>query len=351
MQRQTLLWALVALFLAAMIWLLGPVLTPFFAAAILAYVLAPGVTWLQARRLPRTLAVLIMMALCMGVLLVVLLIILPILQQEFGQLRDRLPALLGRISEQTRPWLEQNLDLHLRLDAAGLKEWLSKHLASGGEDLLAKLLETVKSGWGAALAVIGLLFLMPVATFFLLLDWPRFMAGLRELLPPRWEAQVFGLLEEVDQLLSRYMRGQLKVMAVLAAYYSLALFLAGFKLWLPIGVLTGSLVAIPYIGFALGLCFALIDGMLQLGPAKGLLLVAIIYGLGQVLESFYLTPRLIGDEIGLHPLAVIIALIAFGYVFGTAGVLLALPLAAILAVGLRRLRKAYLASEFYTSQN
>ena len=351
MQRQTLVWAGVGLLLLALVWVLGPVLTPFFAAAILAYALAPGVAWLQAKRIPRLLAVLITMVLGLLVMLSVLLIIVPILQQEISQLRSKLPLLLSTLTEQFLPWVEQRLGITIKLDSASMKEWFTKHLASSGDDWAATLFAYAKSGWGTALTFIGMLFLMPVALFFILLDWPKFTESLRQLLPPRWEAQVFDLLNEVDHLLGQYLRGQLKVMAVLAIYYSLALWIAGFKLWLPVGVLTGTLIAIPYIGFALGLSFALIDGMLQMGPLKGLILVGIIYGLGQALESFFLTPRLVGEQIGLHPLAVIIALLAFGSLLGLAGVLLALPLAAIIAVALRRLRRTYLGSEFYTSQD
>jgi predicted PurR-regulated permease PerM len=350
-QRQTLIWTLVAIVLAAFIFALGPVLTPFFAAAILAYVLAPGVTWLQSKKTPRLLAVLLMMALCMLILLALVLVILPILQQELSQLRLRLPGLFTTISEQFLPWLERTLGIVVKLDSASIRDWLTKHLATSGEDWAAAFFSTFKNGWGTALTFIGLMFLMPVALFFFLLDWPRFMQSLRGLLPPRWRGRVFEVLDEVDHLLGQYLRGQVKVMAVLAVYYSIALFAAGFKLWLPVGILTGSLIAIPYIGFALGLSFALIDGMLQLGPLKGLILVGVIYGIGQMLESFFLTPRLVGEQIGLHPLAVIISLLAFGYLFGLAGVLLALPLAAILAVALRRLRDAYLGSEFYTSHD
>jgi predicted PurR-regulated permease PerM len=350
-QRQTLLWTLVGLTLLVLILSLGPVLTPFFAAAILAYVLAPGVTWLESKRLPRLAAVIVMMLLCLLVLLALVLVILPILQQEIAQLRPRLPTLFTSVSEQLLPWLEKTLNIRIKLDSASWKDWLTKHLASSGDDWAAALFSTLKSGWGSALTLIGVIFLMPVGLFFFLLDWPKFMQSLRDLLPPRWQEQVLEVLDEVDHLLGQYLRGQIKVMLVLALYYSLALFAAGFKLWLPIGVLTGILIAIPYIGFALGLSFALIDGMLQLGPLQGLVLVAVIYGIGQVLEGFFLTPRLVGEQIGLHPLAVIIALLAFGFVFGLTGVLLALPLSAILAVALRRLRRAYLASEFYTGSD
>jgi predicted PurR-regulated permease PerM len=173
------------------------------------------------------------------------------------------------------------------------------------------------------------------------------IARLGALVPPRWRQSSASLLGEIDALLGQYLRGQLLVMLALAAYYALALLAGGYSLWLPIGVLTGLLVAIPYLGFALGAAFALLTGMLELGPLRGLAVTAIVYGLGQVLESFILTPRLIGERIGLHPLAVILALMAFGALFGFVGVLLALPLAAMAAVGLRRLHGTYLASEFY----
>jgi len=195
--------------------------------------------------------------------------------------------------------------------------------------------------------VLGMVFLVPVVMFYLLLDWPQLGTRVGELTPPRWRAGALAPLREIDALLGQYLRGQVLVMLALAVFYSLGLLLAGFTLWLPIGVLTGLLVAVPYLGFALGLIFALVTGMLQLGPVAGLASVAVIYGAGQVLESLVLTPRLVGERIGLHPLAVILALLAFGTLFGFVGVLLALPLSAVLAVGLRRLRAAYLASEFY----
>jgi predicted PurR-regulated permease PerM len=204
-----------------------------------------------------------------------------------------------------------------------------------------------RSGWAAAIQVLGLVFLVPVVMFFLLLDWPTFTGRVIELIPPRWRASALDLLGEIDALLGQYLRGQLMVMIALAAYYAIGLLLAGYELWLPIGLLTGLLVVVPYLGFALGTVFALISGMLQLGALHGLVATLVVYGFGQLLESFVLTPRLVGERIGLHPIAVLLALLAFGALFGFVGVLVALPLSAVVAVGLKRLRRAWLASDFY----
>jgi predicted PurR-regulated permease PerM len=158
---------------------------------------------------------------------------------------------------------------------------------------------------------------------------------------------VTSIAKEVDSLLAQYLRGQLLVMLLLAAYYSVGLAVAGFDVALPVGLLTGLLVFIPYIGFSVGLLLAIVAAVLQFDTAHGLIAVAIVYGLGQFIESFYLTPRLVGERIGLHPLAVIFALLAFGQLFGFVGVLLALPASAILLVVFGRLRRHYLNSSFY----
>jgi predicted PurR-regulated permease PerM len=346
-QRQTLGWTAVGLLLLAVLAVLGPVLSPFAAAAVLAYVLQPGVAWLQQRRVPRPVGATLVLLVAALALVAVILILVPIVQVEVVQIRQRLPALAQTITERLLPWLREVTGLELTVDAAAIRAWLTRHLASAGEDWAAALFGYVRSGWSAAIEVLGLLFLVPVLAWYLLTDWPGMIARLGALVPPRWRQSSASLLGEIDALLGQYLRGQLLVMLALAAYYALALLAGGYSLWLPIGVLTGLLVAIPYLGFALGAAFALLTGMLELGPLRGLAVTAIVYGLGQVLESFILTPRLIGERIGLHPLAVILALMAFGALFGFVGVLLALPLAAMAAVGLRRLHGTYLASEFY----
>jgi predicted PurR-regulated permease PerM len=195
--------------------------------------------------------------------------------------------------------------------------------------------------------LIGNAVLIPVVLFYLLADWDRFVALLREWVPLRWRAPVDGFMIEADAVLGQYLRGQLSVMLALAIYYSIALRLCGLDLALPIGVFTGLAIFIPYLGFGLGLLLALLAAVLQFEPLQALGVVALVYGAGQVLESFVLTPRWVGERIGLHPLAVIFALLAFGQLLGFVGVLVALPASAVLLVALRRMKQQYMASPLY----
>jgi predicted PurR-regulated permease PerM len=202
-------------------------------------------------------------------------------------------------------------------------------------------------------AVLGNAVLIPVALFYLLMEWEHFMKSLRTLIPPRMRAASDSFLKESDQVLGEYLRGQLVVMGVLAVFYSAGLALFGLDLALPIGAFTGLAVFVPYLGFGLGMVLALLAGLLEFsssgGVAQAVLMVAVVYGLGQLVESFFLTPRLVGERIGLHPLAVIFSLLAFGQLFGFIGILVALPVSAVLLVAMRRVRSGYLSSGLYQS--
>jgi len=189
--------------------------------------------------------------------------------------------------------------------------------------------------------------LTPLVLYYLLYDWNRMLERVENAIPRQWLPKTLALATEIDQMLSQYLRGQLLVMGVLAAYYAIALSVARFEVALPVGIFTGMAVFIPYIGFAIGLVLALLAAMLQFGTLYGFGAVAVIYGVGQVLEGFFLTPRLVGERIGMHPLAVIFALLAFGQLFGFFGVLLALPMSAIILTGLREVRRIYLSSALY----
>jgi predicted PurR-regulated permease PerM len=346
-QRQTLLWTTVALLFGGLLVVLGPVLTPFAMAAILSYVLEPVVGWLHRHRLPRALAVALTILLAAAAIAGLALIVVPIVQKEVAQLRLRLPGMVAGLSEQWLPRLRETLGLQIALDAASIRAWVADQLATSGDELATTLFAYARTGGSAVLSVIGLVFLVPVVTFYLLLDWHGLLGRLHELVPPRWHRSVDHFVGEAHGLLGQYLRGQASVMLVLAVWYAVGLWIGDYELWLPIGLLTGLLIAIPYLGYALGLVFATLAGLLELGPLHTLVVVAIVYGGGQMLESFVLTPRLVGERIGLPPLAVIFALLAFGSVFGFVGVLLALPITAVLAVALRHLREAWVNSELF----
>ena len=345
-QRQSLLWIAIGILLVALFVLLGPVLAPFVAAAIIGYVLNPGVDWLTARRIPRTSAVMLIIIATFILIIALLLIVVPILRAEIPLLQQRLPSLLDKIDAILGPWLAQ-LGMKVQLDSAGVKQMLAEKLAAGSAELGPAFLSSLKVGGMAVMGWIATIVLVPVVLFYLLLDWHAMLARLALMVPRRWISLVTSMAVEADSLLAQYLRGQLLVMLVLATYYSVALAIAGFDVALPVGLLTGLLVFIPYIGFGIGLLLAVVAAILQFDGIQGLIAIAIIYGCGQVIEGFYLTPRLVGERIGLHPLAVIFALLAFGQLFGFVGILLALPASAILSVIVKRLREHYLQSPFY----
>jgi predicted PurR-regulated permease PerM len=345
-QRQTLAWLLLGLGFAVLLWMLAPVLTPFVIAAVLGYALHPLVESLSTRGFPRILAVVLVEVLALLAVLAVMLLLVPVLFKEIPLLKAQLLPLLDLLDQWLSPLLRQ-FGIHVSLDVVSLKGWLVQLLDANTGEWLAAALSSARIGGSVVLSIIGYAVLVPVVLFFLLLDWPMLVRHVRHLVPPRMHAKTFGFLDECDTMLGQYLRGQFVVMLVLSVYYSGALTLAGFDLALPVGVFTGLAVLVPYVGFGIGLALALLAALLQFGTLASLLKVAMIYGLGTLVEGFVLTPRLVGERIGLTPLAVIFALLAFGQLFGFVGVLVALPASAVMVVALRRARAAYLASQLY----
>jgi predicted PurR-regulated permease PerM len=234
------------------------------------------------------------------------------------------------------------------LDVASIKAFVLKYLNANFEDAFGSLLSSLKLGGSVALALIGNAVLIPVALFYLLMDWDRFVQRVLALVPLRLRGGYDSFTGEADSVLGQYLRGQLLVMLIMAVFYSVGMALFGLDLALPIGIFTGLAMFVPYLGFGIGLILAILAGLLQFASIKAVVMVAVVFGVGQVLEGFVLTPRLVGERIGLHPLAVIFALLAFGQVFGFVGVLVALPASAVLLVAIRRLQAGYMTSKLYT---
>ncbi|MEO5696325.1 MAG: AI-2E family transporter [Burkholderiaceae bacterium] len=345
-QRQSATWIALSLFAVVVVWLLGPVLTPFVVAAVLAYVLHPLVERLAARRWPRVIAVSVVEVAAIIAVLTVLLLIVPILSKQLPMLREQIPMLAERMNTTLTPWLAR-FDIDLSLDTATIKAFVLKYLDANLEEWLATALSSARIGGSILLALVGTVLLVPMVLFYLLMDWNSLTSRLNTMIPPRMEERAHGFINECDATLGQYLRGQLLVMVVLAVYYSVGLALFGFDLAVPVGVFTGLAVFIPYVGFGLGLVLALISGMLQFEGWYGVIGVAVVFGIGQVFESFFLTPQLVGERIGMSALTVIFALLAFGHLFGFVGVLIALPVSAVLVVAVRRLREAYLSSALY----
>jgi predicted PurR-regulated permease PerM len=259
---------------------------------------------------------------------------------------ERLPEGMALANEKLAPWLRERFGVRLRLDPASLRKFAVSNWDSV-QTILEQLLQSLKIGGMALLGMAINLLLTPVVMFYLLLDWHSMRHRFGSIVPRPWQGKIVQMAEDIDDVLSQFLRGQLLVMLALAVYYSFALWLADLPSALAIGLLTGMLVFIPYIGFATGFLLALLVAALQFSGWEPIFAVLVVYGIGQFLESFLLTPFLVGERIGLHPLTVIFALMAFGQIFGFFGVLLALPASAALLVGLREVRQLYLVSPFY----
>ena len=352
-QKTITAWCAIAALFALALWLLGPVLAPFVLAAVLAYALTPLVDWLDhvgRGRMPRIVAVVVVELVFVVALLAILLLIVPILGKELPLMRDQLPLLLEHANVLVQPLLTQ-WGLQVALDMDSVKSFVKTYLDTNLQDAAGSVLSSLKIGGSVAFSLIGNLVLIPVALFYLLMEWESLVTQVRELIPPAMRHATDGFVRDADAVLGQYLRGQLLVMLILAVYYGVALKLFGLDLALPIGVFTGLAVFVPYLGFGLGLLLATFAGLLQFSGVGGLshsvLMLVVVFGLGQLLESFVLTPKLVGERIGLHPLAVIFALMAFGQLFGFLGVLVALPVSAVLLVAIRRVRSGYLASHLY----
>jgi len=342
-------WLLLAVTLTAgfLLYLLAPVLTPFLAAALLAYLGDPLVDRMEAKGLPRTVAVVVMFVLLFLLLAGALLLLVPALQQQLVSLAQALPRYLDWLQANLVPWLNQTFGVDAAvLDWSTLKStaqenWSQVGGAAGG------IMSWLSSSSMALVAVLANLVLIPVVTFYLLRDWDHLVAHVRKLLPRKWEATIVQLATDSDTVLGSFLRGQLLVMLVLGAVYSLGLWWVGLELALIIGVVAGLVSFVPYLGFIIGIVLAGVAAIMQFHEAYYLLLVGAVFGVGQALEGMLLTPLLVGDKIGLHPVAVIFAVMAGGQLFGFVGVMLALPAAAVIMVLLRYAHQQYQQSELY----
>lgn len=347
MQRCWLAVSLIAL--AVLVYLLTPVIVPFVIAALLAYLGNPVVEWLQRRRLPRTLAVVLVFFLMLAVLLFTLGLLLPLLQRQIGLLIAKIPTVVLFIEQIALPWLNQflvSLGLDQYAQSDSLKTLLSNNWQQAGS-YAATFWHTLSHSSLALMAWIVNLLLIPVVTFYLLRDWHVLLHNGEELIPRRHAAITLRLLNQCDTVLSAFFKGQLLVMLALATIYSLGLTLLGLQVGLLIGLIAGLLSIVPYLGFTIGLLSATIAALLQFHDGWHLLYVVIVFMIGNALEGMVLTPWLVGDKIGLHPVAVIFAILAGGQLFGFIGILVALPVAAVTMVFLRELRQHYLQGGWY----
>ena len=344
--RWMLLAALAAI--AGLIYALQPILLPFIVGALFAYLGNPLVHRLMRLGCSRVMAVSATFAtLCLAGT-VAMVLILPRLWEQLVYLESRIPSVLRWMNRQGIPWLENKFHVNIdRIDMDLITEWLTAFWRGADATTTDMLTQIAQSGLHVA-ATLGLIALIPVVTFYLLLDWDDVMLKLRALLPRKLEPKLVALADECDNVLAAFLRGQLLVMMALGLIYGVGLQIVGIKLALVIGLVAGLASIIPYFGFALGIVTASLVALFQFGLfIKPLLLVWAVFGIGQLIESWILQPWLVGDRIGLPPVGVIFAIMAGGQLFGFFGMLLALPVAAILVVLLRHAHQRYINSHWY----
>ncbi|HSI27726.1 MAG: AI-2E family transporter [Methylophilus sp.] len=344
-------WWIVAALFIYLFYLLEPVLTPFLAAMVIAYMLDPLVDRLSEAgyrhwKVGRTLATLLVMAGVILALIGLMLIIIPLLQQQSMLIVQRLPAVVDHFHQQVEPWLQQRFGIRFNVNPAYIQKLVTEHWQSASSFVGSVLLSAGQKG----LNLIGMLaniLLLPVVLFYFLRDWDDMVTKVGELIPRDLIGSVKKIAKDIDSVVAEFLRGQLSVMLSLCVFYSVGLWLVGLDMALSIGMIAGLLSFVPYLGFALAFMLAMMLALLQFASLPEVVPVLLVFGVGQFVESFFLTPILVGDRIGLHPVLVILALMAGGQLFGFAGVLLALPVSAAIAVGLRYVKNSYLRSDTY----
>ncbi|MET0330729.1 MAG: AI-2E family transporter, partial [Dyella sp.] len=340
----------IAAVICYLLWLLAPVLMPFAVAGMLAYLGDPLADRLERLGLGRTLAVSIVFIVLILVFAGALLLLIPLISRQIENLAQNMPHYIEWGRDSAIPWIQTKLHLDPNaFNSDRLVAAVKTHLDSIGSYASVVLGKISRSSVGIVMWMTNLV-LIPVVAFYLLRDWDRMVAYIDQVLPRSIEPTVAHLARESDTVLGAFVRGQLLVMLALGILYGGGLTLVGISVGPLIGMVAGLLSFVPYLGFIVGFAAALIAALVQYGDWPHVLMVVGVFVVGQLLEGYVLVPKLVGDKIGLHPVAVIFAVLAGGYLFGFLGILLALPAASVIVVVLRYLLERYRHSNLYTEE-
>ena len=357
-ERQVQFWLAAALIFALLLWLLSGVLLPFAAGLTLAYLLDPLANRLQRLGMSRLVASLLIVGISGLLIFSAVIAFLPLLLKQAAQFLERMPAyasqlaeLLGRYGDQVSSRLQPVIEyLGLQPTAGDGEAGIPKpaDLVGQGARWLGSLLSSIWQGGQALVGIVSLLVITPVVTFYLLLDWRRLLTSLDNLVPLQHRDVVHGLAHEIDRAMAGFIRGQSFVCLFLGLWYGLGFTLVGLNFGMLIGLTAGFLSFIPYVGSLVGLILSVGVALVQ-GPGWGLLaMVLVVQFSGQFIEGNILTPRFVGGAVGLHPVWIMFALLAFGSLFGITGLILAVPIAAVIGVLTRFGVSQYRASPLYT---
>jgi predicted PurR-regulated permease PerM len=350
--RQTIAWLSGFALFVALLWLLGDVLVPFVAGMVIAYLLDPLADRLEDWGLSRTLATALLTVLFILLILGGILLLVPVVEGQVRSLSASLPQMIESGWGWLGPWVEE---FRARFDLATeaeLQEALKTYAGNLGE-WATGLLGGLASGGAVILNIVSLLVITPVVSFYLLRDWNDLVHTVDGWLPRDHRDTIRQLLGEIDRSIAGFLRGQMSVCVLLGLFYGLGLAALGLNGGLVVGLLAGLISFIPYVGSITGFVASIVLAAVQYGPTAWLMLglTAGLFAVGQFIEGNFLTPRLVGSRVGLHPVWVIFALLAGGSLFGFLGVMLAVPVAAAIGVLTRFALAQYLASQLYAGRS
>lgn len=337
----------IAILLIVLLFVLSPVLQPFYIAALLAYLFNPLVDRLEDYKVPRIVGVIIVFVLMLSALVALGLVLIPLMTNQINLLLHKLPLFINWLQLVAIPWINTKINSTIPLNMQNLNVAVVEGLKAH-QDIIPKILTTITSSGFTLVAIAFQLILIPVVTFYLLRDWNKLIKNIRHILPRKIEPTVVVLANRYNNVLRAFIRGQLFVMIILGFIYTFGLWLVGLQFALLIGLIAGLLSIVPYLGFITGLIAALIAAYYQFYTFDALLSVLLVFSIGQAIESMVLTPLLVGDSIGLHPVAVIFSVLTGGYFFGFIGALIALPVAAAIMVLMRFGLTKYYRSSLYS---
>lgn len=330
---------------------LWPVLAPFVAAFVLAYLLAAPSRWVHAKlrgRLPLPVCAVLTFFLSLLVFSSVSLLFIPVVLTQLELIQNNLPQLIVNVKRTVLPWLNDTFGLSISVDSTEMKDRIAGYISDNRGTLAEISTKVLRSGSQSVLGITGFISLTVIATLFILPGWTQICKQFQQVFPPHLWTRAQPLFSEIDTVMTEYIKGMVIVMLFLSTFYSIGLSVVGLQSGWAIGMLAGLLCVVPYLGFALALLVGLLTAALELQGFLPILLVLFVFVAGQFLEGFVLTPMVVGDKIGLSPLAVIFALAFFGAIFGLVGVFLALPLAAIFKVAYMHAFAHYEKSDYYT---
>lgn len=351
LRNQVLIWTAFFVVLLLVLWIFRGILLPFVIGAVLAYLLNPLVNQLQKWHFNRGWATAVVLLSVVTVILGLFFMLVPLVGQQVVGLIQRLPAYAADLQELARQWAPE-LNQWLGPDRAAQVEATVTDLLGNAVGVVGAITAEILASGMTLISVIGIIVFTPVVAFYMLLDWESMVRGLHNLLPREHTGEVEAILEEIDTSMAGVIRGQGGVILILAAFYATALSLAGLNFGLAIGLIGGLMSFIPFVGFAIGFVLSMGVAIVQFGTNWPMILVVVaIYLIGQFLEGNVLYPKLVGSSIGINPVWLMFALLAFGLLFGFVGILLAVPLAAIGGVLVRYGVRKYKESSLYRGQD